>query len=327
MQISVVQRMKANHNIILKDLKRQDVVANISCSKNESKSQHPFYYTLRLVSCCKYQLFKEWKQITTCYIKSVERHMLLQISVVQRMKANHNITIYSTTIALVVANISCSKNESKSQLKFKIGLLMACCCKYQLFKEWKQITTGWQGYRRCVWLLQISVVQRMKANHNIGYVNAIVTKVVANISCSKNESKSQHIWSQPRKPTELLQISVVQRMKANHNNLIGLIYKHHVVANISCSKNESKSQHINSNIFEVHSCCKYQLFKEWKQITTPYTVLLPFGTLLQISVVQRMKANHNSILIISFLCPVVANISCSKNESKSQPQECYVILR
>jgi hypothetical protein len=40
---------------------------------------------------------------------------------------------------------------------------------------------------------------------------------------------------------------------------------------------------------------------------------------LQISVVQRMKANHNNSLRALSNVGVVANISCSKNESKSQP--------
>ncbi len=65
-------------------------------------------------------------------------------------------------------------------------------------------------------LLQISVVQRMKANHNAASPAVHADPVVANISCSKNESKSQHHAAVP-----------------DH------IF---VVANISCSKNESKSQ-------------------------------------------------------------------------------------
>src|SRR5665213_4182487 len=87
-----------------------------------------------------------------------------------------------------------------------------------------------------VMLLQISVVQRMKANHNVRQV-------------------FDHI-------DQLLQISVVQRMKANHNALpdAGIIAR--VVANISCSKNESKSQQTSSISAIRHCCCKYQLFKE-----------------------------------------------------------------
>jgi len=37
-----------------------------------------------------------------------------------------------------------------------------------------------------------------------------------------------------------------------------------------------------------------------------------------ISVVQRMKANHNVVAIILLISFVVVNISSSKNESKSQ---------
>jgi hypothetical protein len=56
----------------------------------------------------------------------------------------------------------------------------------------------------------------MKANHNRAMPGAVIRRVVANISCSKNESKSQ-------------QRIFGYRMSG-------------VVANISCSKNESKSQ-------------------------------------------------------------------------------------
>ena len=85
-------------------------------------------------------------------------------------------------------------------------------------------------------LLQISVVQRMKANHNRG---------------KSFEGR-----------VELLQISVVQRMKANHNAAYNSAAGDSVVANISCSKNESKSQRYALAISEHAGCCKYQLFKE-----------------------------------------------------------------
>jgi hypothetical protein len=60
----------------------------------------------------------------------------------------------------------------------------------------------------------------------------------------------------------LLQISVVQRMKANHNNPCDYAQYTHVVANISCSKNESKSQQDVTYTDAEPRCCKYQLFKE-----------------------------------------------------------------
>ena len=66
------------------------VVANISYSKIESKSQHKWYEGKPLDSCCKYQLFKDRKQITTIW---------------------------------------------------DAGSGMEGCCKYQLFKDRKQITT------------------------------------------------------------------------------------------------------------------------------------------------------------------------------------------
>jgi hypothetical protein len=51
--------MKANHNNDAIDYKNADVVANISCSKNESKSQQGGLTPEQEQGCCKYQLFKE----------------------------------------------------------------------------------------------------------------------------------------------------------------------------------------------------------------------------------------------------------------------------
>ncbi len=67
-----------------------------------------------------------------------------------------------------------------------------------------------------MWLLRISVFQRMKANHNA--VDAV------------NPDAS------------LLRISVFQRMKANHNVIFAEVAEPLVVTNLSISKNESKSQ-------------------------------------------------------------------------------------
>ena len=60
----------------------------------------------------------------------------------------------------------------------------------------------------------------------------------------------------------LFQISVVQRMKANHNYWVIMSWLAFVVPNISCSKNESKSQPADLYIDGNKSCSKYQLFKE-----------------------------------------------------------------
>jgi hypothetical protein len=50
------------------------------------------------------------------YLKHAAVKQLLQISVVQRMKANHNVLLTGCHTKKIVANISCLKNESKSQL-------------------------------------------------------------------------------------------------------------------------------------------------------------------------------------------------------------------
>jgi hypothetical protein len=51
-------------------------------------------------------------------------------------------------------------------------------------------------------------------------------------------------------------------MKANHNGCVCVLCCVWVVANISCSKNESKSQRKSAEAFDEAGCCKYQLFKE-----------------------------------------------------------------
>ena len=192
----------------------------------------------------------------------------------------------------VVANISYSKIESKSQ-QSHISLDDICsCCKYQLFKDRKQITTFGSHCSTIELLLQISVIQRSKANHNP--------------------------FGNSRDGNWLLQISVIQRSKANHNNGLNLILFNLVVANISYSKIESKSQRISLWDQPPLRCCKYQLFKDRKQITTSLVQIHQGLRLLQISVIQRSKANHNRNHLPLSSTPVVANISYSKIESKSQ---------
>ena len=56
---------------------------------------------------------------------------VVQISVIQRMKANHNLSCIAITIVVVVLNISNSKNESKSQLIWFVMPMLYCCAKYQ----------------------------------------------------------------------------------------------------------------------------------------------------------------------------------------------------
>ena len=141
---------------------------------------------------------------------------------------------------------------------------------------------------------------------------------MANISFTKNESQSQptrhtmNLWTscgkyqfyKERKPittdivctntlTSLWQISVF-------------------------TKNESQSQQRSWRILHRGACGKYQFYKERKPITTPPTILNNSQVLWQISVLQRTKANHNSISLCSPFTRPVANISFTKNESQSQ---------
>nr|WP_195759216.1 hypothetical protein [Pedobacter puniceum] len=47
-------------------------------------------------------------------------------------------------------------------------------------------------------------------------------------------------------------------MKANHNDNMDKVERLQVVVNISSSKNESKSQLVNSVFYDYYCCCKYQ---------------------------------------------------------------------
>jgi hypothetical protein len=167
-------------------------VTNIRNSKTESKSQHSSV-SFRLRSrCYKYQKFKDRKQITTDSILNFSIKVLLQISEIQRPKANHNAIEQQITNLKAVTNIRNSKTESKSQLylfpkldfircykyqKFKDRKQITTietddckqlsCYKYQKFKDRKQITTHHTNHKASPQLLQISEIQRPKANHNI----------------------------------------------------------------------------------------------------------------------------------------------------------------
>ncbi len=106
----------------------------------------------------------------------------------------------------------------------------------------------------------------------------------------------------------LLQISEIQRPKANHNEWHGPRLTHAAVTNIRNSKTESKSQLDCIGSDDVWSCYKYQKFKDRKQITTNYQSILSFNGLLQISEIQRPKANHNRNSM-NVVFPVLLQIS------------------
>ena len=123
----------------------------------------------------------------------------------------------------------------------------------------------------------------------------------------------------------MLQISLFQRSKANHNHPLVVVWWVHVVANIIISKIESKSQRFLTPNPVESCCCKYHYFKDRKQITTARSRPVPRPLLLQISLFQRSKANHNYKGEKITLGEVVANIIISKIESKSQPAYSCII--
>ncbi len=117
--------------------------------------------------------------------------LLLQISEIQRPKANHNSHAIGDNVMTAVTNIRNSKTESKSQRVCCIIPYLSGCYKYQKFKDRKQITTSNYVYLRMLLLLQISEIQRPKANHNNKMQLQTKRFAVTNIRNSKTESKSQ----------------------------------------------------------------------------------------------------------------------------------------
>ena len=101
----------------------------------------------------------------------------------------------------------------------------------------------------------------MKANHNSTVLVMVLDLVVTNISCLKNESKSQLYAGSNQRFKVVTNISCLKNESKSQLNSERSCYNT-VVTNISCLKNESKSQ-LNNRITSVGSSCyKYQLFKE-----------------------------------------------------------------
>jgi len=192
-RISAIQKLKANHNNRILFVWGRNGVPNISYSEIESKSQlivRPFSRCFRF---SEYQLFRNWKQITT------------------------------------VLSLRTARNW---------------CSEYQLFRNWKQITTLVLVGKMSTGVFRISAIQKLKANHNCGWKDIQGKKGVPNISYSEIESKSQ--------------------------------------------------QHQVDNYIDAW-CSEYQLFRNWKQITTPAVPLVPIKEVFRISAIQKLKANHNQV--------------------------------
>ena len=149
----------------------------------------------------------------------------------------------------------------------------------------------------------------------------------------------------------LYQISSKNTLKANHNNIFFVNFRHRVVSNIVKEHFESKSQPRSLRIDTRHSCIKYRqrtLWKQittilvlfqyqfrcikyrqrtlWKQITTDTWESIEWLLLYQISSKNTLKANHNTTGCFNISSPVVSNIVKEHFESKSQPViKCYQI--
>jgi len=140
-RISAIQKLKANHNNISYATCGTMGVPNISYSEIESKSQQRKTNLPQCFRCSEYQLFRNWKQITTVPVLKPAEILVFRISAIQKLKANHNINLAKETISLGVPNISYSEIESKSQRRSIRRNVSYGCSEYQLFRNWKQITT------------------------------------------------------------------------------------------------------------------------------------------------------------------------------------------
>ncbi len=148
---------------------------------------------MELQSCSEYQVFRNWKQITTLVASKEQIIPLFRISGIQKLKANHNYAFFLWGVFCVVPNIRYSEIESKSQLASQTYQPTNGCSEYQVFRNWKQITTHYLSWAEWNELFRISGIQKLKANHNLKPLNGKSLSVVPNIRYSEIESKSQPI--------------------------------------------------------------------------------------------------------------------------------------
>ncbi len=145
---------------------------------------------------------------------------------------------------------------------------------------------------------QSKVVQRTKANHNQVRVACNPAKLVSIKSSSKNESKSQPANCRTPLMRCWYQSKVVQRTKANHNQVFHLL---------------------NLQVVGINQ----KQFKERKQITTQKRLQSLAAT---VGINQKQFKERKQIttrrLGMFRIYPLVSIKSSSKNESKSQPL-CY----
>ena len=191
----------------------------------------------------------------------------MQISSKNKLKANHNMKVYTLSGIGIDANIFKEQTESKSQhipADYSTGKNW---CKYLQRTNWKQITTVRSLPFNVMSLMQISSKNKLKANHNC-YEISIPACV-------------------------LMQISSKNKLKANHNMWGFAGRGSHIDANIFKEQTESKSQlgQVQGTVWEYW--CKYLQRTNWKQITTRSKGLFTPSSLMQISSKNKLKANHN----------------------------------
>ena len=133
--------------------------------------------------------------------------------------------------------------------------------------------------------------QKLKANHNQPQIKAIRIFVV--IKCTKNKS-----WKQI---TTNLQI-------------IAIIFA--LLSNVQRTKVESKSQLLHDGTYGVEVVIKCTKNKSWKQITTYRLYRVHKERCYQMYKEQKLKANHNLLVMVDVNCTVV--IKCTKNKSWKQ---------
>ena len=261
---------------------------------------------------------KDWKQITTSYERTRSFVRVVQDVKDQRLKANHNVLLFSTILSLSGSRCQRSKIESKSQQAYWLPDEDGKWFKMSKIKDWKQITTQARWIHQQGRVVQDVKDQRLKANHNVKEEYRKMGISGSRCQRSKIESKSQ------RNRIRLSRVksgSRCQRSKIESKSQQLSLHIWLADSGSRCqrSKIESKSQPYPLTHPSSLKWFKMSKIKDWKQITTTSPKTLSDKAVVQDVKDQRLKANHNRIKTRQLATWSGSRCQRSKIESKSQP--------
>jgi len=260
-----------------------------------------------------------------------------------KLKAIHNRSPSKLSVSLGVSKIVKSQIESNSQLADGECCLPGRCVKDRQITNWKQFTTHHRIILTISSVCQRSSNHKLKAIHNRGVRQLLISQGVSKIVKSQIESNSQHlvrgqrtsIWCvKDRQITNWKQFTtcrcscstwdlVCQRssnhkLKAIHNRQSSSVPSAWGVSKIVKSQIESNSQPswVGNNF--PSWCVKDRQITNWKQFTTRNAADLLDLLVCQRSSNHKLKAIHNSPFLISKQLSGVSKIVKSQIESNSQ---------